>query len=142
MIPASSIKGAIKAAYEDLFPERNEEIKRLFGSKEEQGICIFTDAYPVRPGERGYVLYPDVMTPHYKGDVLSELEAEPTPIQYISIAPKTLFGFIIAIKRNISGEMKRRFREALFMAIGLGLGAKTMIGYGSFRIIKFDMSGS
>lgn len=139
VIPASSIKGAVKAIYENRFPRGTEEIGKLFGSKDEQGTCIFTDAYPVRLGEHGYLLYPDVMTAHYKGDMLGELGVEPTPIPYISVAPGTTFGFVIAMKK-IGSEL-RKLREALLLALGAGLGAKTIIGYGTFMVNKLIIEG-
>ena len=164
-IPGSSIKGAVRTAYYDLSKDKglNEEecrqiCERIFGG-EKSGISLvgFTDAYPVEAGEKGYILYPDVMTPHYK-DVKSELDLKLTPIIYLTVAPYTVFQFYVFYKKkqgnrrlkidpdtdffnisNICAETPGFLDLAVLYALGTGIGAKTRIGYSSFDIVKYEV---
>lgn len=164
-IPGSSIKGAVRTAYYDLCKDKgpNEEkckqiCERIFGG-EKSGISLvgFTDAYPVKAGKKGYILYPDVMTPHYK-DVKSELDLKLTPIIHLTVAPSTMFQFYIFYKKkrgnrhfkiesdidffnisNIRAETLGFLDLAVLYALGLGIGAKTRIGYSSFEIVKYEV---
>jgi CRISPR-associated protein Cmr6 len=152
-IPASSIKGAARAAWrkireknlDERFEEKEED--RIFGRGGPDGnvgAIIFSDAFPVKHGKKGFILYPDVITPHYsKGgeDVFDETQAFPTPIPHLSIAPETVFSFVIAIPKrtvDISKEEARRiFRKVLMVtnvALKLGIGARTSVGYGVFEL--------
>lgn len=137
IIPASTIKGSVRSAYELTFSMNQSELDKLFGSKNTQGICIFTDAYPIQPGLKGFILYPDVITPHYKDDLLGEDKVQPNPIVHLSIAPKSVFGFIIAIKDSIDDEIKSKLYRAISIAFNMGIGARVAVGYGIFNIRKF-----
>lgn len=120
-IPGSTIKGAVRAGVFDLLLKQGfsegraeGECKRFFGDDESAGLIGFTDAYPIEKGERGYLLYPDVMTPHYKvtphykGDTTTELEVSPTPIIYLTIAPGVKFQFYLFYKRERGNDEKKR----------------------------------
>lgn len=107
-IPGTSIKGAVRSAFEELLardlmssniPEKEikerveEEVKRVFGAGGvSAGLVGFTDAYPVSAEER--LLEPDVVTPHYPGK-RDELEAEPTPNVFVTIARGVTFRFYV-----------------------------------------------
>jgi len=141
IIPASTIKGALRKAYETLQPKRGwPPPEKIFGSPRSPegggaiGALIFTDGYPVKAGRGGYVLYPDVITPHYPADLMGELDHEPKPISYLSIAPETCFGFVVAYKREeITDEI---LRETIKLAIDMGIGARTSAGYGVFELAE------
>jgi len=141
IIPASTIKGALRKAYETLQPKRGWPLpEKIFGSSRSPegggtiGAFIFTDGYPVEAGRGGYVLYPDVITPHYPADLMGELDHEPKPISHLSIAPETCFGFVVAYKREeITDEI---LRETIKLAIDMGIGARTSAGYGVFELVE------
>ena len=145
IIPASAIKGAINSSWDAL--GLGEDGKReIFGEPERAGMCIFSDAYPIKPNREGFILYPDVMTPHYKDDALSELTErgeprEPTPIPYITVAPGVEFGFIIAVERNVPTAYYENLKKAFLFCLKMGLGAKTNVGYGVFQTtgLEFDL---
>ena len=138
IIPGSSIKGALRVAYEYASEPNWPSVSDIFGEGGEHarvGSLIFTDAYPVEPGRGKMILYPDILTPHYsrKGeDILEEWGWEPTPIPYLSVAPGTTFGFIIASRRDELSETN--FMRVVKAAFNLGLGAKTSVGYGRLEL--------
>ncbi|MEM3451913.1 MAG: type III-B CRISPR module RAMP protein Cmr6 [Nitrososphaerales archaeon] len=169
-IPGSTIKGAVRAGVFDLLLKQKaskedveRECKRLFGDNESAGLISFTDAYPIEKGENGYLLYPDVMSPHYKSDTATELDVSPTPIIYLTIAPGTKFLFYLFYRRERgSGENKRQLTirdsqdsdlaeapvqdlnrlgildRALLYSFYRGVGAKTSIGYSKFEILSYE----
>ena len=120
--PGSTLKGASRAVAEELLGD--EAAKALFGVSPERGkggwmgVYGFAPAYPVgcRRGKPCLVLIGDVVTPHYyvpgRGVVESELDAQPTPIQHVSIAPGTVFRFIVGV-RMPRGRKRERVEEAL-----------------------------
>lgn len=139
IIPGSSIKGAARSTYEILKSNKNtwpppEEIFGSGGEKAEVGKAVFLDAYPIEHGKAGTILFPDVMTPHYKKmsgeDMFKEFGWEPRPITYLSVAPATTFRFIVGVMK----EYEEILRETLFETFELGIGAKTSVGYGRFRV--------
>jgi len=141
LLPASSIKGAVRKAYETLQPVKNwPPPEKVFGSSKSPeeggtiGAIIFTDCYPVKAGRGNFVLYPDVLTPHYPEDLMGELDHEPKPISHLSIAPETCFGLVIAYKREeLTDEI---LRQTLELAIDMGIGARTSAGYGRFKLTE------
>lgn len=141
IIPGSSIKGSARNAYELLVrdPKRVDwpPVLEMFGesSAEEsrKGALIFTDAYPMSPGYAGMLLFPDVLTPHYSKagqDRMREFGWDPIPVSYLSVAPETIFGFLIAFNKQIPSEI---IDETVETAFDLGVGAKTSVGYGRFE---------
>lgn len=130
-IPASSLKGAVRATS----PEKVCGMDRaeLFGTVEEEGVLVFFDAYPVR-WER--LVEPDVLTPHYReieGEI-SEVQARPTPLVFPTVPPGTRFAFVVGIRRGeVPNNCAVELLEMLRGALTRGLGAKTAIGYGTFK---------
>ncbi|MEM2922354.1 MAG: type III-B CRISPR module RAMP protein Cmr6, partial [Candidatus Bathyarchaeia archaeon] len=169
-IPGSTIKGAVRAGVFDLLLKQKaskedveRECKRLFGDNESASLIGFTDAYPVKKGEKGYLLYPDVMSPHYKSDTATELDVSPTPIIYLTIAPGTQFQFYLFYKRERGGGEKKRqlsvkdsqdsdlaetpvqdlsrlgiLDRGLLYSFYRGVGAKTSVGYSRFEILSYE----
>ncbi|MEM3404142.1 MAG: type III-B CRISPR module RAMP protein Cmr6 [Nitrososphaeria archaeon] len=139
-IPGSSIKGAVKAASRlgKVIPD-DKMLRELFGNGL-VGRLDFSDAYPVEGGVKGYILIPDVLTPHYsKGgeDVLEEDKIMPTPIPFLSIAPTTRFRFLIADRaQKLDQPFLETLLKAVAVAFSLGVGAKTALGYGAFELVK------
>ncbi|GAY26352.1 type III-B CRISPR module RAMP protein Cmr6 [Desulfurococcaceae archaeon AG1] len=181
-IPGSTIKGAVRSATFDLLlkervgtgrsskgveEEVERECVRIFGGCIDNedcsaGLVGFTDAYPIEGGKRGYLLYPDVMTPHYKDNVKSELDVSPTPIIYLTIAPGTKFQFYIFYRKERGGRRLtvRGSRDSdlaetpipdlsrlgivdrgLLYAFYRGVGAKTAVGYSRFEIVSYENVG-
>jgi CRISPR-associated protein Cmr6 len=165
-IPASSIKGAIRNAYyyylvnhENENPEKaDNECDRLFGDSNFAGLVGFTDAFPIQEGENGYILYPDIINPHYK-DARNEMEVEPKPIVFLTVAPGTIFKFYMYVikerdkeKRKIEIGAKKDLVDkpipdmeklgkldlALLYGLSMGIGAKTALGYSQFVVVTYE----
>lgn len=153
-IPASSLKGATKAALRELISE--ELIYKLFGDETNKtpGCITFFDSYPVEAPNG--LIEPDIITPHYyKGGnvVKTELEAEPTPIIHVSIPSGTKFRILathrcekdlllqavkaLGLKDNYAPELI----IASIVAIGLanGVGARVSRGYGFLKISRISI---
>jgi len=142
VIPGSSIKGALRSVWK--YPKGGDEVEELFGTTEHSGLLIFSDAYPVKPGRGGFLLYPDIINPHYYKDgedVLDESKVETTPIVYLTVAPETTYGFVFASdsESSVSAEDFRELTRVLFK--NFGLGGKTSVGYGRFEITSFKVKG-
>ncbi len=157
-IPASSIKGLLRftSVVIEIRDPKNEnkyipdkegnindeniaEIKYYFGGQSNEGAVAFLDAYP----EHVPNLHIDIMNPHY-GAYYQEGKApadylEPTPIKFLTVAPKTTFIFRVIIHKNkpnyeiLKQSVKTILEEALTKE---GIGAKTALGYGLFEPIK------
>jgi len=171
-IPASSIKGAIRNAYyyylvnhENENRDKTEsECNRLFGDSNFAGLVGFTDAFPIQEGENGYILYPDIINPHYK-DARNEMEVEPKPIVFLTVAPGTIFKFYMYVikerEKEKGGKKEKRKIEmgakkdlavksipnienlgkldlALLYGLSMGMGAKTALGYSQFVVITYE----
>jgi CRISPR type III-B/RAMP module RAMP protein Cmr6 len=165
-IPASSIKGAIRNAYyyylvnheNENRDKADDECNRLFGDSNFAGLVGFTDAFPIQEGENGYILYPDIINPHYK-DAKNEMEVEPKPIIFLTVAPDTTFKFYMYIikerekeKRKIEIGAKKdlaakpipdtenlgKLDLALLYGLSMGIGAKTALGYSQFVVITYE----
>ena len=146
VIPGSSVKGAVRSAWRALFDEEEKEAEDyVFGTTKRVGACIFHDGYPIEAGRNGYLLYPDVLTPHYMKegrDILKENEAKPSPVVYLTVAPETVFKFLIAMPKDVDGRLRDMFRKAVLEALRLGIGGKTSIGYGRFSLRSLRMEVS
>ena len=180
-IPASSIKGAIRDAYirlvakdlqkkgkreDEAYKEAENEADYLFGSAGSEGAHVslvgFTDAYPVGAGDGGYLLHPDVLTPHYPR-VRTELDVQPTPIVHMVIAPGTTFKFLAFYLKRGSGYSMRWEKlaetglvrvlnrsesldprsslmliRAMIYAFLRGVGARTAVGYSRFHLVSLN----
>ena len=146
IVPGSSVKGAVRSAWRSLFGQDEKEAENyVFGTTKRVGACIFHDGYPIEAGRNGYLLYPDVLTPHYMKegkDILKENEAKPSPVVYLTVAPETVFKFLIAMPKDVDGRLRDMFRKAVLEALRLGIGGKTSIGYGRFSLRSLRMEVS
>ena len=172
-IPASSIKGAIRNAYHYYLinhenkssKETEDECKRLFGDSNFAGLIGFTDAFPIEEEkENGYILYPDIINPHYK-NAKNEMDVEPKPIIFLTVAPGTIFKFYMYVikerEKDKGGKKEERKIEigakkdlaakpipdmeklgkldlALLYGLSMGIGAKTALGYSQFVVITYE----
>lgn len=129
-IPASSLKGAARAAA--VSPLCGIEPEDLFGTTEEEGDLIFTDAYPTR-WER--LVEPDVITPHYRETAgeISEAQARPVPLVFPVVPAGTTFTFVVAFRQMVGQECWGETLRWLQQVLTRGLGAKTQLSYGVFR---------
>jgi CRISPR-associated protein Cmr6 len=127
-LPGTSVKGAVRAACR----ESESDDCRMFGSPKIRSEVIFADAYPVakKPSCK-YFLYPDIINPHYKDDIMDETKVKPTPIIHLTVSPGIIFRFVIAFRKR---ELIRMALEAFAIACRKGLGARTAIGYGEFHL--------
>ena len=141
-IPSSTIKGAVRNAGEEL-GHKNEEIKdmieKLFGTQNNIGIIGFTDAFPIE-SEIKYILYPDIITPHYS-KAKSELDVNPNPLAHLNIAPGTVFMFLVYARKKLNSNLEHVLLMSLLYAMARGIGARTSVGYSLFKphkIVKLE----
>lgn len=110
VIPGRSLKGAFRHA---LAARRGEqEAERVFGRAGEVGLVGVTDAYPVEVGER--LFEPDILTPHYPetGRVETELDVEPNPVPFLTVAPGVRFEFYVYYDKKLPAALGRRTLRA------------------------------
>lgn len=128
-IPGSSIKGAVRA-YAEI---RNLDCAEIFGTEETSGEVVFLDAFPTDATiENGKpkVIDPDILSPHYRADIMAEDRVSPTPLVYPVVAPNVEFTFLILVR---SLNYQKCVGDSVVGALTHGLGAKVSIGYGIFR---------
>ncbi|MGQ9845760.1 MAG: type III-B CRISPR module RAMP protein Cmr6 [Caldisericia bacterium] len=107
------------------------DVVDILGTQSNVGKVIFFDAYPVDEIK----LKLDVMTPHY-GDYYGGEKPpadwlSPNPIKFLTVE-KTRFKFCLASKqKNFLNKAEEWLKVALQ---NYGIGAKTAIGYGYFKI--------
>lgn len=150
-LPGSSVKGAVRAAAEELDGADSPVVRWAFGSApggdaHERGALVFLDALP----EPGLRLAIDVMTPHHSAYYTgSEPPADwqsPTPIFFLTVERKAEFRFDVACRppddTNGDAEMAalastgyERLGDWLREALRDGLGGKRSAGYGAFEVI-------
>ncbi|ACB39509.1 CRISPR-associated RAMP protein, Cmr6 family [Pyrobaculum neutrophilum V24Sta] len=135
-IPASSLKGALRAAAPE--PVCDFTKAELFGTAQEEGLLVVFDAYPTG----GKAVRPDVVTPHYReveGEI-AETQASPVPLVFPTVPPGTKFQFMVGIlprdeKREVDyKKCEMELFDAVKKTLVRGLGAKTAVGYGVFKI--------
>lgn len=162
-IPGSSLKGitrhwaieAFLAGNEQRLEERPDSLKPdeeravraildIFGTTECEGMVEFFDAFP----EVEVKLTPDVLTVHYKeyyqnGRRPSD-DQSPVPIDFYSVQAH-YFKFMLSAPRDKKGRLTDLPGGKLLLLAQnwlsqvlaeLGVGAKTSIGYGRFRLLE------
>lgn len=158
-IPGSSLKGLAKSfaieklrddldlSYDKLddllkkeeIDEYEEELKiyrEIFGTQKSSGKVNFMEAFP-----KGKIkIKIDIMTPHYK-DYYSEMGAdhptkmptdnqEPTPLPFLVLEGQKFQFNLISDQEDVLNKAYSLLNSGLKY---LGIGAKTMIGYGYFE---------
>lgn len=103
-----------------------------------RGSIIFLDAYPVSVPE----IKTDIINPHYSNYYDDKNEPpgdyqDPVPVKFLTIAPETQFIFRFILDPE-STRHKDQFLKAIKDALeNEGIGAKTAIGYGRFKISQY-----
>ncbi len=106
---------------------------KIFGRQEQRGEVRFLDAFPTE--EVHFAI--DIMNPHYSeyysGSKPPTDDQSPRPINFLTVE-KTTFRFtFLSQDQTRLNKLKDRFQEALELK---GVGAKTSVGYGYFRILE------
>ncbi len=145
-LPASSLKGVLRA-YAGQWAEENErEITRIFGPEAKRaalhvGSVIVFDALPVEPVK----LALEITTPHYQPWYQADRPSErppadwydPIPIPFLVLRPGARFVFAVAPRRpgqDQDREDAKKVAGWLPEALAwLGAGAKTALGFGRFE---------
>jgi CRISPR-associated protein Cmr6 len=110
----------------------NEWKLAIWGDEEKAGSDIFFDAV-INIAETGYktkIFSNDFITPHHRN-----LLKNPIPIQFLKVLPNVCFEFRFKLEdtdNNLTIENKALLFKHI--VISLGIGAKTNVGYGQFRI--------
>jgi len=151
-IPGSALKGLaahycdqVWGAVRPEFKKDEDAFKTLFGTTEDSGHLIFTDAW-VTPDSLAESLVLDVMTVHhpkYYQPVQPEAPSDfddPTPIPFLSIQGE----FRLFVKCDVPGtdgeEWARLAMGLLLEALDRwGVGGKTAVGYG--RMVRVESTG-
>ncbi len=111
----------------------------VFGNQQMAGKAIFFDGIPEKPPK----LDVDVMTPHfgeyYTGSKLPLDSLTPTPIHFLTVAPKQKFLFAVGWRGGKNDIDYPCIKIAMKWLEGglteLGAGAKTNAGYGYFNYV-------
>ncbi|ABR31506.1 CRISPR-associated protein Cmr6 [Thermosipho melanesiensis] len=132
VIPGTSIKGCFKSCLLDVLKDYLEEI---FGTEDKMGKVIFLDAIPL--GE--ICLGIDFQTPHFQKYYIDNKPPNdvynPVPLSFLHVS-KGRFRLDILIDKdegNIADKIKNHIK--IFLE-EYGVGAKTSMGYGRFKIIN------
>jgi CRISPR-associated protein Cmr6 len=145
-IPGSSLKGMARACAESLVKKGDEKaqtaINDIFGpdpeddKKEEarRGKVIFFDAMPEKLPELDVDIINSHYSDYYEGKAPPADWLSPIPVYFLAVRPKTPFRFAVASKdETLAGQADAWLREGLDK---LGVGSKTMVGYGHFDVPK------
>lgn len=139
-VPGSEIKGSVLSYVKDFLGKKEDdpEILEILGSQSKKGSIIFLDAYPLPPFN-GKLFKVDIVTPHYqpyyggKGVYPSDWFS-PEPLPFLTIKKGAEFMFYIVSKDlNNLTTATNWLREALQ---NVGVGAKTMTGFGHFKVVN------
>lgn len=144
-LPSEAVKGMLRAwisNYIEDSPDKAFYLGRWFGSEKNAGNIIFFDALPLEPVK----LVADVMTPHYgewyenggKGnkETVPADWYQPNPIQFLCVKDIVLQIAIAPIPSAtlVEGELEKLYTFIEMALEGVGVGAKTKVGYGRFRL--------
>ena len=154
-IPSSTIKGAIRSAYrrlkgKDEFRDLPDE-DIIFGSPDRIGSIIFTDAYPI---SGKHIIYPDIITPHYRPETRTELDVSPSPLPHLVIGKGVRFKFLLFVKpdykkylneiddiENVDIGYQKPLTKVLLYGFAKGVGGRTSYGYSRFIIKSIKSLG-
>lgn len=146
IVPGSALKGVARA-YAEAIKAPQQEIDAVFGPEPKRGEkaraaagkVIFFDACPTSVPS----FEPDIMNVHYadyyssKGKTPPADYLSPNPILFLTVGKDTQFRFIIAARTKESDAARWVAKAEEWLKGGLkemGVGAKTMVGYGYFAL--------
>ena len=140
-VAGSGIKGVLRKAAKDC-GYCDDKINSLFGKDDtndsSRGALVFWDGFP-QCRKMDY----DVMTPHqsgyYVGNENPHDQGQPRPIPFLVVPANTNMNLIIQCDVNLLKNYEGKWQEDLNKIIiqaskWSGFGAKTSVGYGSFKI--------
>ncbi len=148
-IPGSTLKGILRYAYcvnygrennVEEVPSHEAGLVALFGSEDhkepQSGGIAFLDAYPENPK-----LALDIMNPHtgsyYKAKSQPDDTESPVPIKFLALEKGTKVKFQYLFLNTEAKKYQTELENAYELALTeLGIGAKTMSGYGLFGDFK------
>lgn len=137
-IPGSAVKGVTRYYAKNYEHASENEVTEVFGMQSKEKSCagrvIFLDALPA--DSESFKLEVDIMNPHYlnyyQGDEPPADWQDPTPIPFLVIGKDTRFTFRLLSRYE---SLLQRAEEWLRYALKkIGIGAKTAVGYGFFRL--------
>lgn len=161
IIYGSSVKGVLKAYFEDFFEQFFEQFKDdkkrkkmdennsatakdvkndIFEGKGKSiyDRDIFFDAVIVKTDKKGRILCSDSITPHGDNPLHN-----PTPITFMKIAPGCQIEFRFKLVDTIIGDFKLTASKKLSIfekiLTTVGIGAKTNVGYGQLKSVKYQL---
>lgn len=103
------------------------------------GFVAFFDAYPEGPGNDGWLLVPEIITPHYteaveEGEIrFAEHKAKPVPVTFLVVERGTTFAFPIAGRNDEDLKIAKSLLKKALTEVGIG--AKTTSGYNLFKAL-------
>jgi len=130
-----------------------EELRKIFGTLNQEGLIIFFDAFPVPSKLKDKsILELDIMNPHYQpyysakdDDLKNNVEKapgdwhKPNPIFFLTVPEGIVFQFAIAPRDERGVCLLDKARDILISALEeSGVGAKTALGYGRLREMNED----
>jgi len=127
----------VKSKTNNSLSEKHQELLscliNFFGTEVKRGKLLFLDAFPAKGYEQ--ILDPDVMTPIYGPEGKPEHEARPSIIPFLALKPGIRFDFYVLSNTRLSPMEEEVLDEAFRIALEeFGLGAKTSLGYGIFKL--------
>ena len=134
-IPSTSIKGIVRDYFEESGVKLgNYDSRKLLGDLDNVGLVIFHDAYPVNCSNT--LIEPDVLTPHYSEvrEEISEIQVNPVPIVFPTIARGVVFNLPIYIRRDFDSRFLKDLADKIMEALRRGVGARTSVGYGFVEV--------
>ena len=156
-VPATSLKGVFRFSFilsdAENAPERVEngvwqagdDFFALFGRTAEkggdEGLCggiVVLDAYPLKAPKLGT----DILNPHYpqyyrNAERGPTEDQNPVPVKFLVVEPGARFVFRILVSERRGQDAVDRVKDVLMRALEEeGLGAKTALGYGRFKIVN------
>lgn len=162
-LAGSGVKGVLRKAAEDRYPNNKALVEMLFGTENEQdeqggaaadvkltrGALTFWDVFPVPMPNGATALRVEVMTPHHsnylqKTGTPNDSE-QPIPIPFLVVPAGFRFSFLVTcdpkrITLDLGEKSWKQVVEDLFFDAfsWLGFGAKTAVGYGAMELSSME----
>jgi len=131
-IPATSLKGAIRSTAE----LTGSSCLKDLGTLGEASSVVVLDAYPVLCPRGRSLITVDIVNPHYReaeGKV-SEVESSPAPLAMLTVTSGTAFRIVVLAARRRPACGEEALSRIVSEALRRGIGAKTSLGYGIFKV--------
>ena len=141
-------QGVITREGDKLFWEEDDASTTLFGCSEKDGALagqlVVLDAYPLKTPELGEEILNPHYSEYYQGKRGPSEDQRPIPVKFLVVKPGAEFVFRVLLRlpydkapfRNpekLWCMVHENIRKAL---TEVGMGAKTALGFGRFRVIR------